>query len=489
MENSRIKSEDKVRLREKLALGIGGFSNMFGFIGVNTVARTAYVMILGLNAAWIGISLTIPRFLDAFLDPLVGKISDNFHSRWGRRRPFIVVGAIFMGIIFGFIWMVPDSWNPTLKIIYFILMQILFYLFYSIFAVPFKALTYEMTPDYNERNRVMAYVAFFHKSAEFLYEWTIPFAAVISSAYFAYRLPAGSKVEMTGVIIVTWMIGLIIMSVIGVIPGLFVRERFAKKIESQEKVKLLASAKEAFKSRPFQILISIIIFNTLAGILASNIDHFVMVYYMANGDIALGSIWKGLLSSGYAVTGFAFIPVITWVANKLGKKQALYFVYSLSVLGGIMKWFIFQPGHTLIYIGTVAIDPVILIDPLLCGPMWVAVKILLESMMADICDEDELKYGKRREGVFGAVFSWLEKTALSISAFCVGLTVWLAGFHSELGGHQDPQTFLIMRLFLAGATSITALFAIVALKFYPITAERAQETRRKLEERRGRATV
>ena len=87
-------------------------------------------------------------------------------------------------------------------------MQILFYLFYSIFAVPFKALTYEMTPDYNERNRVMAYVAFFHKSAEFLYEWIIPFAAVISSAYFAYRLPAGSKVEMTGVIIVTWMIGL-----------------------------------------------------------------------------------------------------------------------------------------------------------------------------------------------------------------------------------------------------------------------------------------
>ena len=88
------------------------------------------------------------------------------------------------------------------------------------------------------------------------------------------------------------------MSVIGVIPGLFVRERFAKKIESQEKVKLLAWAKEAFKSRPFQILISIIIFNTLAGILASNIDHFVMVYYMANGDIALGSIWKGYSRRG-----------------------------------------------------------------------------------------------------------------------------------------------------------------------------------------------
>jgi GPH family glycoside/pentoside/hexuronide:cation symporter len=119
----------------------------------------------------------------------------------------------------------------------------------------------------------------------------------------------------------------------------------------------------------------------------------------------------------------------------------------------------------------------------------VAVKIVLESMMADICDEDELKYGQRREGVFGAVFSWLEKTALSLSAFCVGLTVWLAGFHSELGGHQAPSTFLTMRLLLTGATSIPALFAIIALMLYPITAERAQDTRRQLEKRRGKAII
>jgi GPH family glycoside/pentoside/hexuronide:cation symporter len=229
--------------------------------------------------------------------------------------------------------------------------------------------------------------------------------------------------------------------------------------------------------------------NMLAGILASNIDHLVMVFYMANGDITLGSIWKGLLSSGYAVVGFASIPVITWLANKLGKSGSLYFVYGLTVFGGIMKWFIFKPGHHLFYIGSVAIDPVIMIDPLLCGPMWVAVKIVLASMMADICDEDELRHGKRREGMFGAVYSWLEKSALSLSALGVGLTVWLSGYKAELGGNQDPKTFTIMRLFLAGAPAITALFAIVALKFYPITAKHAAETRRKLEERRGVVTM
>ncbi len=484
--NEKTLLKDKVPFWEKVALGGGAFSNMFGYIGVNTVARTAYIMILGLNAAWIGVALTIPRLWDAFSDPLMGKISDNFHSRWGRRRPFIVAGAILMGIVFGLIWMVPEAWTPTVKIIYFILMQIVFYTCYTIFAVPFKALTYEMTPDYNERNSVMAYAAFFHKLAEFLYEWIIPLAAVISSAYFVTRLPEGSKVEMTGIIIVAWVVGLVIMAGAGMIPGLLVRERFAKKTEHQEKVKLLETTKEAFRNRPFLILVTIIMLNMLAGILASNIDHFVMIYYMADGDIALGSIWKGLLSSGYAVSGFAFIPIITWFANKYGKKNALYFVYTLTVIGGVMKWYIFQPGHNIIFVGTVAIDPVILIDPLLCGPMWVAVKILLESMMADICDEDELRYGKRREGIFGAVFTWLEKTALSLAALAVGFSIALAGFNSELGGAQDPKTFLIMRLFLSGAPSLTALFAIIALRFYPISAERARETRRKLEERRGK---
>jgi len=101
-----------------------------------------------------------------------------------------------------------------------------------------------MTPDYNERNRVMAFVAFFHKTAEFLYEWIIPLAAVISSAYFASKLPAGSKVEMTGIIIVAWLVGLIIMSGLGMIPGIFVRERFAKKIVRQEKVKVFTAQKK-----------------------------------------------------------------------------------------------------------------------------------------------------------------------------------------------------------------------------------------------------
>jgi GPH family glycoside/pentoside/hexuronide:cation symporter len=480
-----MKNSDRVPFWEKLVLGSGGFPSLFGYIGINTVARTVYIMILGVNPLWVGLALFAPRFLDGFLDPLMGKISDNFHSRWGRRKPFIVIGALLMGIIFGLIWMVPEEWGQAAKLAYFIVMQFIFFACYSMFSVPYTALTYEMTPDYNERNSVMAFNAFFHKVAEFCYEWITPLAALFSMAYFAAKLPEKQTVEINGIRVVTWIVGLVIMAGIGILPGLFVRERFVHKTEHQEKVKLFQTCKEAFSSRPFIILVAIVILNVLSGVLAMGMDHIVMTYYMANGDITLGSIWKGLLSSGYAVVGLVSIPIIARLANLFGKRGSLYFVYGLMVFGGIMKWFIFTPGHHLYYIGKIAIDPVILIDPLLCGPMWVAVKIMLASMMADVCDDDELRYGKRREGMFGGAFSFLEKTAWSLSAVGYGLTLWLSGYNNALGGNQAPGTFTVMRLFLAGAPAITAVFAILAIRFYPITAERAAETRRLLEERRG----
>ena len=152
----KTNNSDRVPLWEKLVLGSGGFPSMFGYVGISTVARTVYIMILGINPFLVGLALFAPRFMDGFLDLLMGKISDNCHSRWGRRKPFIVIGALLMGIVFGLIWMIPESWGLTAKLTCFIVMQFIFFACYSVFSVPYNALTYEMTPDYNERNNVMA---------------------------------------------------------------------------------------------------------------------------------------------------------------------------------------------------------------------------------------------------------------------------------------------------------------------------------------------
>jgi GPH family glycoside/pentoside/hexuronide:cation symporter len=309
----------------------------------------------------------------------------------------------------------------------------------------------------------------------------LPFATAIG----IWMVAGSADLNMQGVLAMAWIVGIGIMVVAGALPGLVVKERFKKKIQDQDKVKLWASVKGACSSPAFIILVAVIVLNTLSGILAMGIDQYLLVYFMNNGDKAAGLIQKGLLSSGYAVVGFASIPVITWLAGRFGKKGSLFFVYGLMVFGGIMKWFIFTPGHPIFYIGKLAIDPIMLIDPLLCGPMWVAVKIMLASMMADICDDDELKHGQRREGMFSAVFSWMEKMVVSLAYFGTGLALAFARFNPDLGGNQAPETFTRMRLFLAGAPAFTAVLAIVALVYYPITAARAEETRRRLEERRG----
>jgi GPH family glycoside/pentoside/hexuronide:cation symporter len=473
--------QDKVPVYEKTALGAGALAAFFGYAGVSVLAYPVYNMMLGVSAAWIGVALMVPRLWDAITDPLMGRISDNFHSRFGRRRPFIVMGALAMGLLFGLIWHVPAGWSDPLKLTWFIAFQILYFTAYTVFSVPYNALTYEMTPDYNERTRVMSFCAFFHKLGELLGGWMLP----IATALGIWLVAGADDLTMPGVLAMGWIVGIGIMAVIGSLPGLLVKERFSRKTEKQHKVKLWDSIKGACSSAPFLILVAIIVLNTLSGVLAMGIDQYLLVYFMNNGDKAAGLIQKGLLTTGYGVVGFAAIPVITWLASRFGKKGSLFFVYGLMVFGGIMKWYIFTPGHPIFYIGNVAIDPIILIDPLLCGPMWVAVKIMLASMMADICDEDELKHGQRREGMFSAVFSWIEKMVVSLAYLGTGFALALAHFNPDLGGNQAPETFTRMRLFLAGAPALTAVFAIVALIFYPITAQRAAQTRRQLEERRG----
>lgn len=482
-------------LFEKLALGVGGLSAFFGAAGISILAYPVYNMLLGVSATTVGLALMIPRIWDAFSDPIMGRISDNFQSRWGRRRPFVVLGAIAMGVSFVAIWHVPEDWSDQWKVAYFIVSQLVFFTAFTIFSVPFAALSYEMTTDYEERTNVMAYLAFFHKCGEFLAGWMIPLAVVFSAYFIADHVSTGDvaasesqDLNAGGIGAMAWIIGTVVLVGLGMVPGLFVKERYAAVARKQDKVGILSSVKGAASSLPFMILVAVIVLNTLAGVLASSIDQYLLVYYMYDGSTAAGLVQKAILSSGYAVVGFASIPVMTYVARRLGKKKALYLVYLLTVIGGVAKWFIFVPGREAIQIGPTQIDVVLMIDPLLCGPMWVAVKILLASMMADICDEDELKHGLRREGMFAAVFSWLEKTVISAAFFGTGLALGISGFDVNLGARQSGDTFTSMRLFLAGAPSVTALLAIFALAFFPITAKTAAETRRLLNLRHENAS-
>ena len=458
------RAADKIGVGEKVALGSGYLAIFYGNSGVKSLAIPVYQMVLGVNPAMLGLVLAIPRFWDALTDPVVGIISDNCHTRFGRRRPLIVVGAVLQAIAFGLIWMVPAGISKSATIAYLIGTLLLFYTCFSIFSVPLMSLTYEMTPDYQERTRVSAFGGFFQKVGELSYSWT----------FWAANLAIFGTM-LAGVRIIGWSIGVVVMGLVGMVPGFFVRERYYKKASKQERVRLGPALSAAFSNRAFAVLLGLTVCQVLAGMLASNIDYYLLVYNMCRGDIVEGTKWKGVLSSAYAVFGIAMIFPVKWMANRHGKRTTMSVIFGLVLVGSLGKWFVFTPGTPW----------KILVDPLLCSPAWTAISVLIPSMLADVCDEDELKHGLRREGMLGSLFSWVQKTGYALAFFGAGLVLNMIGFDASLKGMQSASTILGMRLTLAISTALWSLVAIWLLALYPLTKARAYETRDALEARRG----
>ena len=150
----QVKLEDKVPFLKKLAYASGGPVDIFGIWVMVSIAYQVFNFELKMSPTYVAIILMSLRLWDAMMDPVTGWISDNFRSKWGRRRPFIFVGAIFSGILYPLIWWFPTDLSQEGIMLWVIGFGILFYTAFAVWAMPYQSMLMEMTPDYNERTRV-----------------------------------------------------------------------------------------------------------------------------------------------------------------------------------------------------------------------------------------------------------------------------------------------------------------------------------------------
>ena len=182
--------EDRIPLAQKVVYGVGAFVN-------NLLAAAIGGMVivlnlgLGMNPALVGLLSALPRLTDAITDPLMGYVSDNTRSRWGRRRPYIFCGAIAAGVIFALLWQLPSGQTESFYFWYFLVGSLFFYLAYTVFATPWVALGYELTPDYHERTRLMGVQNFIGQLAYLLSPW---FLFVMPVSYTHLTLPTPPNV-------------------------------------------------------------------------------------------------------------------------------------------------------------------------------------------------------------------------------------------------------------------------------------------------------
>lgn len=478
MKHYKTAPEDRIPFRQKLVYGLGAFVN-------NLLAAAGGGMMivlnlgLGMNPALVGLLGALPRLWDAFIDPVMGYISDNTRTRWGRRRPYIFVGAILVGVIFALLWQLPPGKSESFYFWYFLIGSLLFYLAYTVFAAPWVALGYELTPDYHERTRLMGVQNFVGQLAYGIAPW---FLLIMQSQRFFTGMVDGAA----GLAI---MIAIVVMA-IGILPAIFLKERFqgVAATETGERERRPADGavissifgffrgfKVTLKSKPFIKLCAatFLVFNGF--IMVSSFQSYVIIYYVFAGDTVRGAEYAGYVGTAGAVSTFCVIAFVTWLGTHLGKKRTFYVAIGLSMLGYAIKWICYDPEL-----------PWLLLVP---APFLAfglgALFTLMPSMIADVVDLDELQTHERREGMYGAIFWWVVKLGMAAALAGGGFLLNATGFDVALAGNQPDQAIFLMRLFDAVVPFVASGIAIWAIATFPITEERAHEVRLELEARRG----
>jgi GPH family glycoside/pentoside/hexuronide:cation symporter len=470
--------EDRIPFIKKVAYGLGAFVN-------NMLAAAIGGMLIilnlgfGVNPALVGLASALPRVTDALTDPLMGFISDNTRSRWGRRRPYLFLGAILAGVTYAALWWLPVGKSEMWYFWYFTIGSTIFYFGYTVFATPWVALGYELTPDYHERTRLMGVQNFIGQLAYLVSPW---FLWIMTHKPWFATSAEGARGLAVGIGIVA--------IVIGIIPAFALRERFVQGVVEPPSDGGTAALRRNFASffkgfgatlrtKPFLKLCgaTFLVFNGF--IMISSFQAYVIIYYVFGGDQEMGARYAGYNGTLGAFSTFGVIFIITWLATQIGKRKAFFFSTGVSILGYGLKWFCYDPDRPWL---------VMIPAPLIAFGLG-GLFTLMGAMIADVVDEDEITTYQRREGMFGSIYWWVVKVGMAAALAAGGFLLNATGFDVALAGEQTARTLYLLRVFDVVIPMITSGIAIWLIASYPITEERAHGVRVELEKRRGAAAV
>jgi len=452
--------DQRVPILKRIAYGFGALSDNFIMNGFGTLVTPIYNIGLKMDPLLVGWAVAIPRLIDAFIDPLMGNISDNTRSRWGRRRPYLVAGATLCALLLPLIWMPPvHSQNGMFA--YLTLMGLAYFTCYTVYIIPYCALGFELTSDYNERTRLLAWPNYIGLLGSLAMPWLYPLA-----------LNAMFPNEVVGARWVSVLLGLLIV-ISALIPFLSLREPH-RGLE-QPKEKLFASIKIAIQNRPFLIVMlsNLIVLLGLASMVSLGL--YINIYYVYGGDKAAAAQLSAVAGSLVAGLSYVSVWMATIISTHFGKRHAVNIGLGISLVGAISFWWTFSPAMPYLQ----------LISAALTGLGLQGCWMLFISMIGDVCEEDELKTGMRREGIYSSVGGLSRKAAVAAAAVGTGMVLKLCGFDAEVAERVGAPHDVVMSMknwFVFGQAGFL-LLSMVLLYFYPITRERAEETQRLLRAR------
>lgn len=414
-------NNDHIRFSQLAAYGSGGIIPIALFNVAGILVGLMGNISLGISAFWLGFILIIPRLWDAVSDPIIGHLSDNTRTPWGRRRPFLLVGGILVAAFFVLLWWVPKgelvrAWFPTdagfqaFQLVYILMSLLLFFTACTIFEIPHGALGMEMTSDYHERTRLFSAKSFVGN----LFAMSTPWLFALANME-VFRGTGGNEAD--GMRYVSILVAAIL------IPLSFwwffsLREPGFKRVVKQEKTPFWKDMKHVAHNRNF-ILLTLTIFTLAMGFNFVNLlGSYIPIFYVFGGDKVAGAYLLGINGTVWAITGLLAVFPLNIISPKIGKRNTLVVAISLMVLAQFSKIFFYNPNHPYL----------IVIPTILLSVGMLFFFTLGASMVGDICDEDDLKTGTRTEGSFYSIFWWFIKLGTALASFVAGSLIVLTMF-------------------------------------------------------------
>ena len=449
-----------------VAFGVkdNGFSYFLAFF---------YTQVVGLPAATVGLAIMFALVIDAFIDPVIGQLSDNTRSRWGRRHPFMYFSALPVAASYLLLWNPPKGWEQGALVAYLVSTAVLIRSFISCYEIPSSALAAELTTDYDERTRLLSW--------RFLFGWVGGLAMYGLALAVFLRPDAAHPVGQLnpagyahyGLFAAGLMMVAILTTSIGThkeIPNL--------RAPPHARVSLGQLAGEmvaTLANRPFLMILTSSFFYAMGVGLGFSINLYFSTYFweFSSGQIA-GFTFSSLAA---AVLAFSIAPRI---AQKFDKKPAAMILIpaglAISVAPVVLRLMGAFPAN-----GSTVLYPAIFIANIFGVGLGITGSILFTSMIADVVEDSELKTGRRQEGLFFAAAAFINKAVSGMGIFTSGMIIAAIHFpHGVKPGDVAPGivrnlglTYVPVQMVLYGVT-------VLLLVGYRISRKTHAETLRKL---------
>lgn len=459
----------RLTIFQKFVYGSGDWSRA----SFNTLRQIFYAIFLtdvvGLDPRLASMAAFVSVLWDAINDPLVGSLSDRVHTRWGRRRPFLIIFALPFTFAFLVLWWAPPWQSQIAVAVTVTLAYMLSDTVQTLVTVPYLALTPEIAPGYDERTNLTGLRMFFNLLASLV-------TAVAAPMIVQSSLKAGLTLQQ-GYLTVAAMFG-----ALAAIPYLLIffviRERNLERPEQrEEKLTFRQTLDMLWANTPFRFAAGIYVLNWIAFDIVALMLPYFLIYWVGRGDllikvhllgsdIALASVVLGLLM----ITATASLPLWTWVSGRLSKRDAYILGMGFWIVVQLLVLAI-QPGQIGLILGLAV----------LAGISVSTAHVMPESIFPDVIDWDELRTNRRREGMYYGTVNFVRKLS---SAFAIFLALQVLGWF----GYQAPPvnvtafaqssvTLGAIRTLTGPVVAVLLLSAVGIAWFYPLSRERQTRIR------------